>query len=82
MAWTNLFLVSWPLQEASKEIVTVALSLQLLHFLANMAGLIMLLDLFPASYPLVLAILACGVFSTWPLYRLRKEVREESSKLN
>ena len=58
MAWTNLFLMSWPLQEASREIVTVALHLQLLHYLANMAGLMFLLVLLPASYPLVLGLMA------------------------
>ena len=77
MAWTNLFLVSWPLQEVSREIVTMALSLQLMHYLANMAVLMFLVVLFPTSYPVVLGILACGVLSIWPLYRLRKEVREE-----
>ena len=76
MAWTNMFLISWPLQEASKEIVTVALSLQLLNYQAKLAGLIILLVLFPASYPLALGLLVCGVLSIWPLYRLRKEVGE------
>ena len=80
MAWTNMFLISWPLQEASKEIVTVALSLQLLNYQAKLAGLIILLVLFPTSYPLVLGIFVCGVLSFWPLYRLRKEVREGGSK--
>ena len=77
MAWTKLFLVSWPLQEISKEIVTVALSLQLMHYQANMAVIIILVLLFPTSYPIVIFILTCGVLSMWPLYMLRKEVSEE-----
>ena len=80
MAWTNLFLVSWPLQEASREIVTVALSLQLLHYMANMAGLMFLLVLFPSSYPLVIGLLASGVLSIWPLFRLWKEVGKVSRR--
>ena len=80
IAWTNMFLVSWPLKEASKEIVTVALSLQLLNYQTKLAGLIILLVLFPTSYPLVLGILACSLLSIWPLYRLREEGGEGGSK--
>ena len=68
--YTNLFLLSWPVHLASKKITEIAVFLQYLHYLANMAGLVIVLFTVPTSSPLVLPILAIGFLSGFLLVTL------------